>query len=53
MGCNIYKLPPYKSNPKECIKKMEDIIEQGNYDIVHTHMGVMGYVIMRIAKNIM
>ena len=41
MGCNIYKLPPYKSNPKECIKKMEDIIEQGNYDIVHTHMGVM------------
>ena len=21
MGCNIYKLPPYKSNPKECIKK--------------------------------
>lgn len=51
MGCNIYKLPPYKSNPKECIKKMEDIIEQGNYDIVHTHMGVMGYVIMRIAKK--
>ena len=30
---------------------MEDIIEQGNYDIVHTHMGVMGYVIMRIAKK--
>lgn len=32
---------------------MEDIIGQGNYDVVHTHMGVMGYVIMRIAKNIM
>ena len=51
MGCNIYKLPLYKSNPKECTKKMEDIIGQGNYDVVHTHMGVMGYVIMRIAKK--
>lgn len=51
MGCTIYKLPAYSQNAEECTKMQEKIIAEGHYDVLHTHFGIGGFRILRIAKK--
>lgn len=51
MGCHIYKLPTYAENPDECTKQQEKVIREGNYDVIHTHFGIGGFRILKIAKK--
>lgn len=51
MGCKIYKLPPYASNPKKCAAMQRKIIKKGSYDILHTHFGIGAFRILKIAKE--
>ena len=51
MGCHIYKLPTYTENPDECTKMQEKVISEGNYDVIHTHFGIGGFRILKIAKK--
>lgn len=51
MGCTIYKLPAYSQNPKECHEMQEKIIANGKYDVIHTHFGIGGFRVLKIAKQ--
>ncbi len=51
MGCTIYKLPAYSQNPEACSEMQEKIISEGHYDVLHTHFGIGGFRILKIAKK--
>ncbi len=51
MGASIYKLPIYAKNPDECTRLRNEIIRTGNYDVVHSHMGMGAFRILRIAAK--
>ena len=38
LGGTIYRLPNYKRNPIKAARKMDDILNTNNYNIVHIHM---------------
>lgn len=39
LGCTIYKLPRIKKDKIGYLTGMKKIIKDGNYDVVHSHMG--------------
>lgn len=51
MGCAIYKIPSLKKNMKLRIKKMEEIIKNGGYDVIHSHISARSCFILSIAKK--
>ena len=51
MGCTIYKLPRIKKDKKACLKGMEQVIKNGNYDVIHSHRGGRGIFVMYYAKK--
>ena len=51
MGCTIFKLPRIKKNIKGYLKGIDEIIRNGNYDVVHSHMGAHGLFVMYYAKK--
>lgn len=38
MGCNIFRVTPKSLNLKKNIREVSDIMEKGNYDILHSNM---------------
>lgn len=50
-GCNVFYIGTIKDDSKGCIRKLEEIICNGNYDIVHDHSDCRAFFSMRIAKK--
>lgn len=51
LGCTIYKLPRIKKDKKGYFTGMKKIIKEGNYDVVHSHMGSRGLFVMYYGKK--
>lgn len=51
MGCTIYKIPSLKKNMKLRLKRMDEIIRDGKYDAVHSHISARSCFILSIAKK--
>lgn len=51
LGCSIYKIPRIKKDRKGYLHGMEKVISEGNYDVVHSHMGARGLFTMYYAKK--
>lgn len=51
LGCTIFKLPRIKKDKKGYLKGMAEVIRNGNYDVVHSHMGSRGLFMMYFGKN--
>lgn len=51
LGCTIYKLPRLKKDKKGYFEGMKKIIKNGNYDVVHSHMGSRGLFVMYYGKK--
>ncbi|MGN1114629.1 MAG: glycosyltransferase family 1 protein [Oscillospiraceae bacterium] len=51
LGCNIYKIPRIKKDKKGYLRGMEKVIKEGNYDVVHSHMGSRGLFAMYFGKK--
>lgn len=51
LGCTIYKLPRIKKDKIGYLKGMKKIIREGNYDVVHSHMGSRGFFVMYFGKK--
>lgn len=51
MGCTIYKLPRIKKDKNGYLQGIKKVIKEGNYDVVHSHMGARGLFVMYFAKK--
>ncbi len=51
MGCKIYKVPPIEKDKNGSLSKTEEIIRNGNFDVVHSHFGRLSYRILKYAKK--
>ena len=51
MGCTIYKLPRFKKDKMGYFKGMAKVIREGNYDVIHSHMGSRGLFAMIFGKK--
>lgn len=51
MGCEIYRIPRIRNDYKGYLGGMEKVISEGNYDVVHSHMGARGLFTMYYAKK--
>ena len=51
MGSKIYKIPRIKKDREGYLKGMEKVICEGDYDVVHSHMGARGLFTMYYAKR--
>lgn len=51
MGCTIYKIPSLKKDMKLRLKKIDEIIKNGNYDVVHSHISARSCFILSKAKK--
>lgn len=51
LGCTIYKLPRIKKDKIGYLTGMKKIIKDGNYDVVHSHMGSRGLFVMYYGKK--
>lgn len=51
LGCTIYKLPRIKKDKKGYFMGMKKIIQEGNYDVIHSHMGSRGLFAMYYGKK--
>lgn len=51
LGCTIYKLPRIKKDKKGYLQGIKKIIREGNYDVVHSHMGSRGLFVMYYSKK--
>lgn len=50
-GGNVYRIPPF--SPKTIAshyKEMKDVVNKGNYDIIHCHSSSTGFLLLRYAK---
>lgn len=51
LGCNVYHLPRISANPRLYLNKIRSIIENGDYQIVHSHCDFKSYFELKIAKK--
>lgn len=51
MGCKIYKLPRIKNDKKGYFRGIKKVVKEGNYDVVHSHMGSRGLFVMYYARK--
>lgn len=51
MGCTIHKIPRIKKSKKGYLQGMKNVIANGNYDVVHSHMGARGLFVMYFAQR--
>ena len=50
-GCNVYHVPPLHKSFKEYLSKVESIIKNGKYDIIHVAQGYRGLFYLYFAKK--
>ncbi len=51
IGSKIYHIPSLHTNRRENIKRINSIIKNGNYDIIHVSQGYKGVHLLWIAKK--
>lgn len=51
LGCTIHKIPRIKRDKMGYLRGMQQIIENGNYDVVHSHMGGRSLFTMFFARR--
>lgn len=51
MGAKIYLLPQKRKGLKKYIKALDNILKNGNYDVVHAHENYMAFIALGIAKR--
>lgn len=51
LGCKIYRLPQRSKHPIAFQKKLRDILEKENYQVIHSHADAMSCWILKIAKE--
>ncbi len=51
LGCKIHKISAFKKDKKAYMREMEKIVKDGNYDVIHSHMGSRGLFLMRFGKK--
>lgn len=51
MGCEVYRLPVFKIDKKQCLQQMETIIKNGHYDVVHSHRGSRALFVLHYARK--
>lgn len=51
LGCNIYYLESFRANLKKTFFKLDKIIKNGNYDIVHSRLNYRSFLPLYIAKK--
>ena len=51
LGCTIYKIPRIKKDKKGYLQGMKKVICEGDYDVVHSHMGARGLFPMYYARK--
>lgn len=50
-GCRVFHVPPLHKDKKEYKKRIEEIIKDGNYDIIHVAQGYRGVYFLHYAKK--
>lgn len=50
-GCNVYHVPPLRKDKKEYKKRIDEIVKNGNYDIIHVSQGYKGAYFLHYAKK--
>lgn len=50
-GCKIFKIVQKTGNQKKYLEQIEEIIKNGNYDVIHSHNGMYAFDVMQIAKK--
>lgn len=56
LGCNIYNIEfqrsPFSKQNISAYKKLKDLIEYENYDLVHTHTPIASVIVRLVCKNV-
>lgn len=50
-GCKIYKIAKKTKDKETYLNQIEEIIKNGNYDVIHSHYGMYAFDVMQIAKK--
>lgn len=50
-GCQVFHIPALRKNKKEYKKRIQEIIRNGNYDIIHVSQGYRGVYFLHYAKK--
>lgn len=50
-GCRVFHVPPLHEDKKEYKKRIDEIIRNGNYDIIHVSQGYRGAFFLHYAKK--
>lgn len=50
-GSKIFKLVKKTENKEKYLSQIENIIKNGNYDVIHSHYGIYADEVMQIAKK--
>lgn len=50
-GCKIFKIVKKTENKKKYLEQIDDIINKGEYDVIHSHYGIYADEVMQIAKK--
>lgn len=50
-GCKIFKIVKKIENKEKYLKQIEEIIRNGDYDVIHSHYGIFSHEVMEIAKK--
>ena len=51
LGINIFKIPIRSMSPVKNYAELNKIVKNGKYDIVHSNLDAMGFIVMKIAKK--
>ena len=51
LGCKIYRLPQRSKHPIAFQKKLRDILEKENYQVIHSHADAMSCWVLKVAKE--
>ena len=51
LGCNVFHVTPIRKSIISHVKDMNNILENGSYDIVHEHSGYKSFINLYLAKK--
>lgn len=52
LGCNVYHIAQLREDLKLHKKQLSEILENGQYDIIHDHSGYKAYFNLKLAKKL-
>ncbi|MDO5131607.1 MAG: glycosyltransferase family 1 protein [Eubacteriales bacterium] len=51
MGCRIFRLPSLRKDPARRLRRMKEILLEGGYDAVHSHIADRSCILLSMAKR--